>query len=137
MVSGDITGHGVASPVIFADNATGNGVGAWIALCDTAVPNSSCAVGSYGTTGDIALLFNSTGPAPGHANFSVFRPSTGTWYISNGKSTVTTLQYGQSGDIPIPADYTGSGQSDFALWRPSNATWYIRGVENVVYGNPY
>ncbi|WP_256010368.1 hypothetical protein [Desertivirga xinjiangensis] len=34
--------------------------------------------------------------------------------------------WGEAGDIPLPAEYTGEGIADLAFWRPSNATWYIK-----------
>jgi hypothetical protein len=57
-------------------------------------------------------------------DYSVFRPSTGTWYYYNGGGS-TSRQYGVSGDVPVPADYNGDGKTDWAVFRPSNGTWYI------------
>jgi len=34
-------------------------------------------------------------------------------------------QWGQEGDIPIPADYDGDGKADIAVWRPDTGTWWI------------
>ena len=61
---------------------------------------------------------------------AVFRPSNGTWYIKG----VGTTQYGQSGDIPVPADYNGDGKAELAVFRPSNGKWYINGVGSFAYG---
>jgi hypothetical protein len=66
------------------------------------------------------------------ANFSVFRPTNGTWYISRpGGSAATNFQsfpFGALGDIPIQNfDYDGDRRADAAVFRPADATWYIRG----------
>jgi hypothetical protein len=61
----------------------------------------------------------------GRTDFAVFRPSTGTWFVTNNGVDYTQQQFGASEDIPVPADYDGDGETDFALFRPSNRTWYI------------
>ncbi|MBE1301423.1 MAG: YHYH protein [Alteromonadaceae bacterium] len=80
-------------------------------------------------------------PMPGHydeddiADFAVFRPSTGYWYIKNSSGSnynsekedgIQRVQLGQIGDIPVAADYDGDGITDVAIRRPSDYTWYIR-----------
>lgn len=40
----------------------------------------------------------------------------GTWYIRS----VALTQYGQRGDMPVPADYNVDRRVDIAVFRPSN-----------------
>ena len=64
----------------------------------------------------------------GKADLSVYRPSTGQWYIlesSKGYSTSVAVTWGVSSDIPVPGDYDGDGKTDPAVFRPSTGTWYI------------
>jgi hypothetical protein len=47
------------------------------------------------------------------------------WYrINSANGTVTAIQFGQSGDVPAPADYDGDGRADIAVFR--NGFWYLR-----------
>ena len=60
-------------------------------------------------------------------DFSVFRPSNGTWYRLNSgtnNSTFTGITFGQNGDIPTPEDFDGDNTVDIALFRPSTGTWF-------------
>ena len=89
------------------------------------------AINSLGTTyadGGPTAFWSLTTALP----FDIFRPSNGTWYINEAGPTQT--QYGQNGDIPVPADYNGDGRNEFATFRPSNGTWYIQGVGATQYG---
>lgn len=64
-------------------------------------------------------------------DISVYRPSTGTWYIlDSATSSMRAQQWGWSGDIPVPGDYDGDGQADIAVLRPSTGTWYIQQSSN-------
>ena len=60
------------------------------------------------------------------SDFTVFRPSNGTWYTVNATTGApSAMQWGVSSDRPVPADYDGDGRPDTAVFRPSNGTWYV------------
>jgi len=66
----------------------------------------------------------------GDTDVSVFRPSTGKWYVKDQY----LVKYGISGDIPVPGDYDGDGDWDVAVFRPSTGKWYIKDQYQVNYG---
>lgn len=60
------------------------------------------------------------------AEFAIFRPSTGDWWIYNLRSnTYSAFHWGANGDKPVPADYDYDGITDFAVYRPLTGTWWI------------
>jgi hypothetical protein len=64
----------------------------------------------------------------GKADITVYRPSTGTWFVLKSSTNYTAsnaYQWGISTDVPVPGDYDGDGKSDIAVYRPATATWYI------------
>lgn len=65
---------------------------------------------------------------------SVFRPSTGTWYVTNSSSGSVRIQgFGLDGDIPTSEDFDGDLITDVAVFRPSTGVWYFyRSSDNVV-----
>jgi len=46
----------------------------------------------------------------------------------------TTVQFGASGDLPVPGDYDGNGTTDIAVFRPSTGVWYVRNGATVAWG---
>jgi len=62
----------------------------------------------------------------GTADLSIFRPSTGEWWVLNsGSNTVNVTQFGLEGDIPVDADFDGDRRNDIAVFRPSTGTWFL------------
>ncbi|MGI8786531.1 MAG: beta strand repeat-containing protein [Pyrinomonadaceae bacterium] len=61
----------------------------------------------------------------GKSDFSVFRPSTGFWYILQSINGLVRAQpFGQSGDTIVPGDYDGDGATDLAYFRPGAAATF-------------
>lgn len=90
--------------------------------------NSNFAVARYMLSGAAAP---SDFSGDGRADFGVFRPSNGSWYISNSANNeFTAIQFGQAGDVPVPGDYDRDGRTDAAVFRPSVNAWYILNSSN-------
>jgi len=63
----------------------------------------------------------------GKSDIAIWTPGNATWQITYSSTGAThTQQFGDPGDIPVPADYDGDGKADIAVWRPSNGTWYVQ-----------
>jgi hypothetical protein len=62
----------------------------------------------------------------GKADIAFWVPGTGTWNITySSDGSQHSQQWGQDGDVPVPADYDGDGKADLAVWRPGTGTWWI------------
>lgn len=60
------------------------------------------------------------------SDMSVFRPSSGQWFVLNSSNaTFTASSWGSSGDRPVDGDFDGDGRTDLGVFRPSNGVWYI------------
>lgn len=78
---------------------------------------------NWGTNGDKIVHGDYDGD--GVDDLAVYRPSNGTWYISQSTGGNRILTFGISTDIPVPADYDGDGRTDIAVYR--DGVWYIDG----------
>ena len=59
----------------------------------------------------------------GRSDISVFRPSSGDWYISRSSNgAFDALNFGLQGDLITPADYDGDGRVDISVFR--QGFWY-------------
>jgi FG-GAP-like repeat len=100
---------------------------------DTTLNGSVDIQAQFGTAGDIPVPGDygpaSSGIPDGQAEFAVFRPSTGTWYVSRNRDGVVSqvMQFGTNGDIPVGGVFDNDPfvGSPFAVFRPSNGTWYV------------
>ncbi|MBP9664876.1 MAG: endo-1,4-beta-xylanase [Pyrinomonadaceae bacterium] len=84
----------------------------------------------WGIVGPSRLLVPFDYDNDGKTDFSVFRPSSGAWYLQRSTAGFQGLQFGASGDKLTPADYDGDGKTDIAIYRPSTGIWYILNSSN-------
>ena len=72
----------------------------------------------------------------GKADISVFRPSSGTWYVQQSTAGFTGVGFGLSTDRLVAADYDGDGKTDVAVYR--SGIWYLQrsqsGFTGVAFG---
>jgi hypothetical protein len=105
----------------FSEN--NNALSQTVSLSGTAIaylPTSNGSVGPIPQTGDF--------DGDGKADFVIWRPSEGNWYIlpsSGNPKPFLVQQWGLPGDVPLTADFNGDKRSDFVVWRPSDGTWYV------------
>jgi hypothetical protein len=67
----------------------------------------------------------------GVTDSNIFRPTTGQWFtLNSGSNTVSIVQWGQNGDIPVDGDFDGDEVADQAIFRPADGSWWINRSSN-------
>lgn len=96
-IVGDFDGDGKSDFTVYRPSA-----GVWYILDNETNANRGVA---FGDAADIPVAGDYDGD--GTTDIAVFRPSNGFWYTLNSGSAggFTSRQFGQNGDIPIPARY--------------------------------
>ena len=87
-------------------------------------------VEQWGLPGDVvrAADFDSDG----RADKVVWRPGMGIWFVHRSGGVDLAVQWGLTGDVPVPGTYSGSAV-DYAVYRPANATLYVLSQSGAVY----
>jgi hypothetical protein len=89
----------------------------------------------FGTTGDIPVP--TSFDADGKTDFTVFRPSTGTWWTRLSSSGAVLGQpFGAAGDIPFAGDIDGDFITDHGIVRPVGGSyqwWILRSRDQSVF----
>ena len=58
------------------------------------------------------------------ADFTIFRPSDGNWYILKSSGGYIQQNWGiPNDDTPTPGDYDNDGIGDISIWRDSTGAW--------------
>ena len=110
----------------------------------TGTSNINIAIARYSNSAGSPTVVNPTlryadFDGDGKSDVSVFRQ--GTWFINpsgspsgfapDAPNAAYGVQFGQAGDVTVPADFDGDGKSDIAVWRSGSfAYFYILNSSN-------
>ena len=61
----------------------------------------------------------------GKTDVSIFRPTTGVWYLQRSTAGLYGTEFGYGDDKITPADLDGDGKTDIAVYRPVTGIWYV------------
>ena len=64
------------------------------------------------------------------ADLSLYRPSTGVWYLNRSATGFQAVQFGLPTDKIVPADYDNDGKTDIAVFRPATGRWFVFNSSN-------
>jgi hypothetical protein len=63
--------------------------------------------------------------ADGRSDITVYRPTTGVWYIRRLNGPDNAYQWGIGTDVPALGDFDSDGKSDVTVYRPETGVWWI------------
>ena len=100
--------------VIYRPNA-----GSWYAFSPWT--GTSITVG-WGVSTDIPVVGDFDGDR--YADPTIFRPSTGQWFVKKSSGGTIIVNWGVNGDIPVSGDWDGDAISDYTVFRDTPGAWY-------------
>jgi Tol biopolymer transport system component len=102
--------------------------GRWVAFSSDA---TDLVAGDTNSARDVFLVdrrVHGDVDSDGRADPTIYRPSSGVWYVLESGSQYATgsaLTWGVSTDVPVAGDYDGDGRMDMGVYRPSTGEWYV------------
>jgi hypothetical protein len=64
----------------------------------------------------------------GRTDVTVYRPSSGMWYMLTSGSSFTAgraYQWGVPTDVPVTGDFDGDAKNDITVFRPESGQWFV------------
>lgn len=115
MLCGDIDGDGTDDPVVWRTASQAQ----YFAQLSS---NGSTMVVSFGVSGDQPFLGDFDND--GKDDFTVYRPSTGTFWVRRSSDlAVTATQWGVSPDFAYVSDRDGDGMADVSVQKSNGTHW--------------
>jgi hypothetical protein len=142
-VVGDWTGSGVTRVGIYRNESDVVAGMPWMwFLASSNQQNTPFAVTPfyYGQTGENPVVGDWTGTGTTRVGDTYLSAMGITWYLASANAfapayVTAPFIYGDSGDIPVAGDWTGTGTVRIGIFRTSTSTWYLGSTNQV--NTPY